>query len=249
MTVDQVGGSTMASHLRRAAIACAAVLGVVAALPVAPVSAQASVTITGKAQVGSMLKVKVSGGKATGITWQGCTVRPSSGSCGSGWRTLGSGARYTATRAGLFIRVQATVRSGGGSTRTVTSSAVGPVRKSGGGGASTVKVGLYMCPGGSAPATYVSILPGNKYLGPYTTKSSTPSRFRVVDGARYGGGVTLKLLDGPYANLPYLELEYYAAGTAPYGTVYDVPRLHIIDPQYDFTVGCSWLRDKPFLND
>jgi hypothetical protein len=54
---------------------------------------------------------------------------------------------------------------------------------------------------------------------------------------------------GPYGNLPDLDLEYYAPGTSPYGTVYEVPVLHIIDPQEDFTFGCSWIRSNPYLGD
>jgi hypothetical protein len=114
--------------------------------------------------------------------------------------------------------------------------------------AGKAKVGRYLCPSLlTGPPTFVSILPGNKYLGPYTTKSSTPSKFRFATGAMYSGGKVMKLLDGPYAKMPTLALEYYPAGTNPYGTTpYAEPVIHIISVPEMYVQGCTWIRKNPF---
>lgn len=114
-------------------------------------------------------------------------------------------------------------------------------------GASTPKVGLYLCPGSFS--TYLSILPRGRFLGPYTTRTSTPSRFRATGGAMYPGGSVIKMLDGPYKKLDTVRYEYYPKGSNPYGTRYDEPRLHIVSlPDVSFVASCTWIKDNPYLS-
>jgi hypothetical protein len=114
-------------------------------------------------------------------------------------------------------------------------------------GGNAPKVGLYQCPSGPiSQVTYLSILPGGKFLGPYTKKSSKPSRFRLTGGAMHPGGRILKMLDGPYKNLQDVRYEYYPAGASPFGTRYDVPYLHIVNVPPYFIGACYWTQKDPY---
>ena len=224
-----------------------------------PASAQARVTIAGSPAIGSTLTAKVTGATVRGITWRGCTVKPTGAGgreCSTRWRTQGTGAKYAPTREGMYLRVEAKVRMANGKSRTVVSAAVGPVTGKGptptpGGGA---QVGLYICPLYPYGTTYISILPGGKYLGPYSSRESTPGNYRLLDQeTMYPGGKLFEYLDGPYADPKIWRNEYYPKGSAPQGTVYDVAKIHLVvlpDPVIGtgtYVQVCSWLRDDPYL--
>lgn len=113
--------------------------------------------------------------------------------------------------------------------------------------ANAPKVGLYLCPGSFS--TYLSILPRGRFLGPYTTRASKPSRFRATGGAMYPGGRVLKMLDGPYKKLDTIRYEYYPKGSNPNGTQYDQPRIHIVSlPDVSYVGDCGWIKDDPYLS-
>lgn len=254
-----VDGMISSRHvISRVSQACLALAVVAASMVVLaqPASAQARVTITGSPAIGSTLTAKVTGAMVRSITWRGCTVKPTGAGgreCSTSWRTQGSGAKYTPTREGMYLRVEAKVRMANGKSRTVVSAAVGPVTGKGptptpGGGA---KVGLYRCPLGLG-VTFISILPGGKYLGPYSSRESTPGNYRLVDQqTMYPGGKVFDYIDGPYADTQKWRNEYYPQGSAPLGTVYDVPVIHLVvlgtpDWPRDYVQRCWWEQDDPY---
>lgn len=247
--------------ISRVSQACLALAVVAASMVVLaqPASAQARVSISGKPTVGVSLTAKVTGATVRSISWLGCTVKPTGvggRDCSTRWRAQGTGAKFTPTREGMYLRVEAKVRMGNGKTRTVSSATVGPVNAKGptpspGGGA---QVGLYICPLYPYGTTYISILPGGKYLGPYSSRESKPGNYRLVDQeTMYPGGKVFDYLDGPYADPQVWRNEYYPKGSAPYGEVYDIPKIHLVvlpDPVIGtgtYVQACSWLRDDPYL--
>lgn len=116
-------------------------------------------------------------------------------------------------------------------------------------GGNAPKVGLYQCPSGPiSQVTFLSILPGGKFLGPYTTKASKPSRFRTTGGAMYPGGRIIKMLDGPYKGLEDVRYEYYPAGSTPFTTRYDVPYIHIVSLPPYFVGACYWTQNNPYAS-
>lgn len=117
----------------------------------APLSAAPRASISGKAEVGSTLTVRVSGGTASAIRWERCTTRVRANRCSRVTR-IGSGRALVLTAASQGKAVRAVMRVKGRQVRTRFSV---PVAAAAG--------------GGTAPTTRLSIPAGWQVTGSEST--------------------------------------------------------------------------------